>query len=94
MSNSTDAMQLTLDLFAAPPTPPVAERPADATPAPSAGSHVPDSVCLLDATAAPAARWAPRDPSLVHRLATAVPSGMVARWNANVSGVAGGCLLD
>ena len=92
MSNSTDAMQLTLDLFAAPPATPVAERPAD-PPAPAVGSPVPDTVCLLDVAAAPAERWQPRDPSLVARMAGAVPSGVVARWNANLAALTHACQL-
>ena len=94
MSNSTDAMQLTLDLFAAPPATPVSERPADPPAAPAVGSPIPDTVCLLDAAAAPAERWQPRDPSLISRLAGAVPSGVVARWNANLSALTTACLLQ
>ena len=86
MSN-TDAMQLTLDLFAAPPaTPP--EHPAKTPVAPPASSQVPDSVCLLDVATPPAGGWVPREPSLPRRLAGAVPSGVVARWNANLAALA------
>ncbi|MGH2909291.1 MAG: DEAD/DEAH box helicase family protein, partial [Solirubrobacteraceae bacterium] len=92
MSNSTDAMQLTLDLFAAPPAP-VAERPAEPT-AVTPVAQVPDSVCMFDAAASPAQGWQPRDPVLIQRLAAAIPSGAVTRWNANLSALATACLLQ
>jgi N12 class adenine-specific DNA methylase len=92
MSNSTDAMQLTLDLFAAPPATPT-EPPADPTPAAAVRALVPDTACVLDRAAAPAERWQPREPALLQRLADAVPSGMVARWNADVSALTTAYLL-
>jgi N12 class adenine-specific DNA methylase len=91
MSKSTDATQLTFDLFAAPPAP-TFERPAE-QPAPPPPSNVPATVCLADVAAAPAERWQPRDPSLLQRLAAAVPAGAVARWNANLTVLTTACLL-
>jgi hypothetical protein len=85
-------MQLTLDLFAAPPAT-LPERPAVPPVAAPASSQVPDSVCLLDLASPPAGRWVPRDPSLMQRLAGAVPSGAVARWNANLAALATAELL-
>jgi N12 class adenine-specific DNA methylase len=81
-------MQLSLDLFAAPAEPTVSLVSRPAIPVPAVPALVPRTVLLADATSPPRSAWQPTDVALVNLLASAVPSGSVARWNANLAALA------
>lgn len=85
MSRTTDDMQLTLDLFAAPAEPAVSLVPAHEMPATSEPTAVvPQAVFVADRAAPPLSEWRPADLQLLGRVAGAVPSGAASRFDANV----------
>ena len=97
MSKTPDDMQLTLDLFAAPPATDVARHDSVSD---SVSSHhveldseasasvlIPAGLLVADTTTPPADQWQPSDPTLIDRLASAAPSGAASRFDANVEAI-------